>query len=104
LHGTEIKIHEEENFDNDDLFWFNFFILVLTISSFIFLIMEHRLELKQKKYVGIEVICFYIIILLVEIFGLLYFDMTDRIVQLKVNDGYKLLEFNEEEKEKLIEV
>lgn len=104
LNGTEIKINEEEKFDNDDLFWFNFFILVLTISSFIFLIMEHRLELKQKKYVGIEVICFYIIILLVEIFGLLYFDMTDRIVQLKVNDGYKLLEFNEEEKEKLIEV
>jgi hypothetical protein len=104
LNGTEIQINEEEKFDNDDLFWFNFFILVLTISSFIFLIMEHRLELKQKKYVGIEVICFYIIILLVEIFGLLYFDMTDRIVQLKVNDGYKLLEFNEEEKEKLIEV
>ena len=104
LNGTEIKINEEEKFDNDDLFWFNFFILVLTISSFIFLIMEHRLELKQKKYVGIEVICFYIIILLVEIFGLLYYDMTDRIVQLKVNDGYKLLEFNEEEKEKLIEV
>jgi hypothetical protein len=104
LNGTEIKINEEEKFDNDDLFWFNFFILVLTICSFIFLIMEHRLELKQKKYVGIEVICFYIIILLVEIFGLLYFDMTDRIVQLKVNDGYKLLEFNEEEKEKLIEV
>lgn len=104
LNGTEIKINEEEKFDNDDLFWFNFFILVLTISSFIFLIMEHNLELKQKKYVGIEVICFYIIILLVEIFGLLYFDMTDRIVQLKVNDGYKLLEFNEEEKEKLIEV
>lgn len=104
LNGTEIQINEEEKFDNDDLFWFNFFILVLTISSFIFLIMEHRLELKQKKYVGIEVICFYIIILLVEIFGLLYYDMTDRIVQLKVNDGYKLLEFNEEEKEKLIEV
>lgn len=106
LNGTDIKINEEEKFDNDDLFWFNFFILVLTISSFIFLIKEHRLELKQKKYVGVEVICFYIIILLVEIFGLLYFDMTDRIVQLKVNDGYKLLEFNEdeEEKEKLIEV
>ena len=104
LNGTDIKINEEEKFDNDDLFWFNFFILVLTISSFIFLIKEHRLELKQKKYVGVEVICFYIIILLVEIFGLFYFDMTDRIVQLKVNDGYKLLEFNEEEKEKLIEV
>ena len=104
LNGTDIKINEEEKYDNDDLFWFNFFILVLTVSSFIFLIREHRLEIKQKKYVGVEIICFYIIILFVEIFGLLYFDMTDRIVQLKINDGYKLLESNEEEKEKLFEV
>ena len=103
LNGTNIKKNEEEKYDNDDLFWFNFIILVLTISSFIFLIKEHRLQLKQKKYVGIEIISFYIIILLIEIIGLLFFDMTDRIVEFKVSNGYKLLESNEEN-EKLLEI
>ena len=97
------NIHGEENYEQDNIFWFNFGVLVLTITSFIFLIKEHYLEVKGEKIVGLIFISFYLIVLLIEIFALLYFDLTNRIFDLKLNDGYMLLESNEEN-ERLLEI
>ena len=97
------NIHGDENYDQDDIFWFNFILLVLTMTSFIFLIKEHYLEVKGEKIVGLIFISFYLIVLLIEIFALLYFDLTNRIFELKLNDGYMLLDSNEEN-ERLIEI
>lgn len=97
------NIYREENYDQDSIFWFNFIVLVLTMTSFIFLIKEHYLEVKGEKIVGLIFISFYLIVLLIEIFALLYFDLTNRIFDLKLNDGYMLLESNEEH-QRLIEI
>ena len=99
------NIHGEESYDQDNIFWFNFSVLVLTMTSFIFLIKEHYLEVKGEKIMGLIFITIYLIVLLIEIFALLYFDLTNRIFELKLNDGYMLLESNEEnENERLIEI
>lgn len=103
LNGIDKIKNEDDKFDNDDLFWFNLIVLIFTMGSFILLIKEHCLDIKEEKYVGIIIITFYIIILLVEIIGLLFFDLTDRIVDFKIDDGYRLLESNEEN-ERLIEI
>lgn len=103
LNGLDKNRNEDDKFDNDDLFWFNFVVLIFTMISFILLIKEHCLNIKGKKYAGIIIFSFYIIVLLVEIIGLLYFDLTDRIVDFKIDDEYRLLESNEEN-EKLIEI
>ena len=97
------NIHDEENYAQDNIFWFNFTVLVLTMTSFIFLIKEHYLEVKGEKIIGLIFISFYLIVLLIEIFALLYFDLTNRIFELKLNDGYMLLESNEEN-ERLLEI
>ena len=97
------NIHADDHYDQDDIFWFNFILLVLTMTSFIFLIKEHYLEVKGEKIVGLIFISFYLIVLLIEIFALLYFDLTNRIFELKLNDGYMLLDSNEEN-ERLIEI
>lgn len=100
---NENKNNKEEKYDNDTFFWFNFGVLSLNILSFISLIKEHYIDNKGEKYIGIIIICFYLIVLLVEVIALLFFDLNNKIFDFKINDGYILLESNEEN-EKLIEI
>ena len=103
FNGLNENINKEGKYDNDSFFWSNFGVLVLTILSFIFLIKENYLDNKGEKYIGIIIILFYLIVLLVEIIALIFFDLNNKIFDLKKNDGYILLESNEEN-EKLIEI
>lgn len=104
FNGVEVNENNNEDiYDQDYMFWYNFIVLFLTMCTFIFLINEHYIYIKNEKYVGVIIISFYIIILLIEIFALLFFDLTNKIYELKKNDGYILLEANEEN-EKLINI
>lgn len=93
----------DENYNHDYLFWFNFTVTTLTMISFIFLLKENHFDIKKEKYFGVFIIFVYIFILLVEIIALLFFDLTKKIFEIKVNEGYTLLETNEE-KERLINI
>ena len=93
---NRLKSIREEKYDNDSFFWLNFGVLVLTMISFIFLIKDHYLGIKGEKYIGIVIISFYLIVLVFEIISLLFFDLTNKIFDFKINDGYILLESNEE--------
>lgn len=103
FNGVEInKNNNDERYNHDTIFWFNFSVLALTMISFIFLIKEHYLDIKEEKYIGIIIISFYLLTLFVEIIALLFFDLTNKIFD-KKNDGYTLLELDEEN-EKLINI
>ena len=104
FNGVEINENNHEGkYNHDNIFWFNFGVLVLTMISFIFLIKEHYLDIKEEKYIGKIIFSFYIIIILLEIIALLFFDLTNRIFEKKISDGYTLLEVDEE-KERLINI
>ena len=96
-------IDNDKKYNHDNIFWFNFVVLVLTMISFIFLIKEHYLNNKQEKYIGIIIICFYLFTLLVEIIALLFFDLTNTIFDKTINEGYNLLDLDEEN-ERLINI
>lgn len=91
----------DQKYDHDTLFWFHFGLLALTILSFIFLVKEHYLKIKEEQYIGVFIISFYIIVLLAEIIALLFFDLTKRIYAIKINDEYTLLD---DENERLINI
>jgi hypothetical protein len=88
--------YKDEIYDHDYMFWYNLIVLILTMCTFIFLINEYYIYIKSKKFIGIVILSFYIIILLMEIIALLFYDLTNKIFQLKKTDGYTLLEGNEE--------
>jgi len=88
--------YNEESSNLDKNFWINFIILFLSICSFIFLIKEHCLELKIKKFVGIFIMFHYIITLFLEIIALLYFDHSNSFLNIKKKEGYTSLDSKEE--------
>ena len=95
--GDEVNDNNnDEMYNHDYMFWYNFMVLILTICTFISLINEYYTYIKNKKFIGIIIISFYIIILLIEIVALFFYDLTTRIFQLRKSDGYMPLEENDE--------
>ena len=103
LNQEDLDENEVQLYNHDNIFWFHFIVLLLTITNFIYLIKEHYLDIKGEKYIGILVILLYIILLLFEIIGLLFFDLTNRIYYLNISNSYKSFGTNEEN-EKLLNV
>ena len=102
FNGVEKKENSaEENYNHDTIFWYNFYLLSLTLTCFIFLIKDHCLEIKEEKIFGFIMLAFYITVIFIEVGALLFFDLTNRIYHLKTNEEYILLD---EENERLIEI
>ena len=88
--------YKDEIYNHDYMFWYNLIVLILTMCTFIFLINEYYIYIKNNKFIGIVILFFYIIILVMEIIALLFYDLTNKIFHLKKTDGYTLLQENEE--------
>lgn len=78
------------------LFWFNFIILLLTMSTFTCLIKEHNNFLKSQITIGVLIILLYIISIIFEAFILLFYDLTD-FFRVKEEGKYSILSSDEEE-------
>ena len=98
-----IKENENSVISFDSLFWHNFVVLFLTMVSFLFLIEEKYSKIKEKKYIGLTIIFWYIFMLIFESFTLFFYDLTKKLFYLEINNEYVLLESNDE-KERLLNI
>lgn len=98
-----IKENDSSAISFDSLFWYNFFVLFLTMVSFLFLIGEKYSKIKEKKYIGLIIIFWYIFMLFFESINLFFYDLTKKLFYLEITNDYVLLESNEE-KERLLNV
>ena len=99
----KIKENDSIAISFDSLFWHNFIVLFLTMVSFLFLIEDKYSKIKEKKYIGLTIIFWYIFMLLFESITLFFYDLTKKLFYLEINNEYILLESNEE-KERLLNV
>ena len=98
-----IKENENNVISFDSLFWHNFVVLFLTMVSFLFLIEEKYSKIKEKKYIGLIIIFWYIFMLIFESISLFFYDLVKELFYLEINNEYILLESNEEN-ERLLNV
>ena len=98
-----IKENDINAISFDSLFWHNFVVLFLTMVSFLFLIEEKYSKIKEKKYIGLIIIFWYIFMLLFESITLFFYDLTKKLFYLEINNEYVLLESNDE-KERLLNI
>jgi len=98
-----IKENDNSSISFDSLFWHNFVVLFLTMVSFLILIDEKYSRIKEKKYIGLVIIFWYVFMLLFESITLFFYDLTKKLFYLEINNEYVLLESNEE-KERLLNV
>ena len=98
-----IKENDINAISFDSLFWHNFVALFLTMVSFLFLIEEKYSKIKEKKYIGLIIIFWYIFMLLFESITLFFYDLTKKLFYLEINNEYVLLESNDE-KERLLNI
>ena len=77
--GIKNRLSNEKNFllDGDNLFWTNFFILVLTMFNFIELILAggHFVFIKYQGIIGYLMSLIYIITIIVEAIYVIYYDV-----------------------------
>ena len=77
-----IKENDNNAISFDSLFWHNFFVLFLTMVSFLFLIEEKYLKIKEKKYIGLIIIFWYIFMSLFESITLFFYDLSQKLFYL----------------------
>ena len=98
-----IKESDDKDISFDSLFWHNFAVLFFTMLSFLCLIEEKYSKIKEKKYIGLIIIFWYIFMLIFESISLFFYDLVKELFYLEINNEYILLESNEE-KERLLNV